>query len=363
MEDNPSDSTPRRKKEHLELCLTDKVAFRNKTTGFEKYDFVHYAITETDLNKIDFRTKFFKKEIAYPFLISCMTGGTSEAENINAQLAVAASELKVPLGVGSQRQALENKEYLSSYKVIRQKASGIPVLGNLGAAQVSLMKSADDIKYLAELIEADAFVIHVNPVQELVQKKGEPHFKGLLKSIEKICRKIDIPVIVKEVGAGISRQAAADLINAGVKGIDIAGAGGTSWSGVEILRNSLKADPVNQQSGKEKAAQENYFWDWGLPTAYCIRTVAKLKKKHDFLLIGSGGINNATDAAKALALGADLVASARIILQTLDKSGTEGVVEMISNWFDHIRKIMFLTGAQTITAFQKNRIIKSEEMW
>jgi len=351
MPDNISDSTSVRKKEHIELCLTDKVAFKNKSTGFEKYDFKHYAITEVELNKIDFRTDFFKKEISYPFLISCMTGGTSEAENINAKLALAAGELRIPIGVGSQRQALENKEYLNSYKIIRQNASGVPVLGNLGAAQVSKMKSADDINYLADIIEADAFAIHVNPVQELVQRNGEPQFKGLVKSIEKICRKVNIPIIVKEVGAGITKQAAAELLSAGVKGIDVAGAGGTSWSGVEILRNRDNDD------------NENYFWDWGMPTAYCIRTVAKLKKKNDFMLIGSGGVNSAVDGAKALALGADMVASARIILQTLDKNGTEGVVELVSSWFNMIRKIMFLTGAQDIKSFQKNKLIKTEEMW
>lgn len=355
MQQNSSDNIPIRKKEHLELCLTDKVAFKNKTTGFEKYEFVHCAITEVDLSKIDFKMKFFNKVIDYPFLISCMTGGTAEAENINAKLAIAASQLQIPIGVGSQRQALENKEYLNSYKIIRKNAAGVPVLGNLGAAQVSKMKSADQIKYLIDLIEADAFVIHVNPLQELVQKHGESDFKGLLKSIEKICKKIDIPIIVKEVGAGINKAAASALIDAGVKAIDVAGAGGTSWAGVEILRNRGRNNSPNPDG-------EDLFWDWGLPTSYCIRTIAKLKKKKDFLLIGSGGINSASDAAKALALGADMVGSARIILQTLDKNGIDGVVALINSWFALIRQIMFLTGAQTIKSFQKNRIIKAEEL-
>lgn len=348
MQENLSNSTPVRKKEHLELCLTDQVAFRNKTAGFEKYDFRHYAITEVDINKIILSSDFFGKKIDLPFLISCMTGGTSEAENINAQLAIAASELKIPLGVGSQRQALESKEHLRSFKAVREHAKNIPVLGNLGAAQVSKMRSVDQIKYLIEMIEADVFVIHVNPVQELIQRNGEPDFRGLLKSIERICKKISTPVIVKEVGAGISKEAAQKLLDAGVKGIDVAGAGGTSWAGVEILRN--------------KESNENPFWDWGLPTAYCIRTAARLKKKYKFTLIGSGGINSSIDAAKALALGADLTASARIILQTLNAGGPEAVIQLVNAWFGEIKKIMFLTGAQTLRSFQKNRLIKTEEL-
>lgn len=343
MNDNP-DSTSRRKKEHIALSLTDKVAFRNKTNGFEFYDFVHYAITEVDLERIDFSTEFLGKKIDYPFLISCMTGGTSEAENINARLSVAANNLNVPLGVGSQRQALENKDYHITYKIIRKNAPSVPVLGNIGAAQVVMMDSFDPISFLIDLVEADAMVVHVNPLQELIQKKGEPEFSGLLKKLEKMVKQIKVPVIVKEVGAGISEKAAKKLLECGVKGIDVAGAGGTSWAGVEILRN---------KDGKMKE-----FWDWGLPTSYCIRTAVSLKKKYDFTLIGSGGINTAVEAAKALALGADIIASARIILQTLDKENTEGVEKLVREWFDHIRKVMYLTGSSTLKELRKNKIVE-----
>ena len=209
--------TAQRKKEHLELCLTDEVSFKTKSTGFENYDFKHYAITEVEIDKIKFDSEFFSEKIKYPFLISCMTGGTSEANNINSKLAIVAEELKIPIGVGSQRQALENRNFVNSFKVVRKNAPNVPILSNIGAAQVIQFKGMEPIQKIVDMIEADALVIHVNPLQELLQKEGEMNFKGLLKKIETICRKIDIPIIVKEVGAGISSEAAKKLLDIGVK--------------------------------------------------------------------------------------------------------------------------------------------------
>lgn len=337
-------NTSQRKSEHLKLCSTDNVAFRKKTNGFEHYDFIHSAITEVEIDKINFNSKLFGKKIKFPFLISCMTGGTTEAENINRMLAEVAQEIKIPIGVGSQRQALENAYYHNSYKVIRTKAKDVPVLGNLGAAQVVHL-SANEIQMLVDMLEADAFVIHLNPLQELLQPEGEPNFFGLLKKIELICKRVSVPIIVKEVGSGIDKSSAKKLLDAGVKAIDVAGAGGTSWAGVELLR---------------KQDLENPLWDWGLPTSYCIRTVNELKKNYKFVLIGSGGINNATDLAKAFALGADVVASARIILQKLLNQGQESVKDTIENWFYNLKQIMFLTNSKTINELQKNKIQKKE---
>ncbi len=342
MKQNP-DLISKRKKEHIELCLTDKVSFKEKTNGFENYEFVHNAVTEVNISAITFGSLFFGKRIEYPFLISCMTGGSADSENINARLSSAAEKLKIPLGVGSQRQVLENNRYRQTYKIIRKNAPSIPVLGNIGAAQIVKMSSLIPINYLIELVEADVMVVHVNPLQELIQKNGEPQFSGLLKNIKKLVKEVKVPVIVKEVGAGISSDAAKKLLDCGVRGIDVAGAGGTSWAGVEILRN------------KNHKSME--FWDWGLPTSYCIKTVAELKKKYDFVLIGSGGINSAFETAKALALGADIAGSARIILQTLDSRGEVGVVNLIEDWFEIIRKIMFLTGSASLEDFRKNKLI------
>jgi isopentenyl-diphosphate delta-isomerase len=341
--------TSSRKREHLEISLSGDVTFKTKTTGFENYDFLHDPITEVDINKINFRTKFFGKKIDYPFLISCMTGGTSEAENVNAQLATVAENLTIPIGVGSQRQALENDDFVESFKTVRKNAPNVPVLGNIGASQVVQFNSMNPIRKLIEMIDADALVIHVNPLQELLQGEGETEFKGLLKSLRFIVKNLDVPVIVKEVGAGISYEAASKLLETDVKGIDVAGAGGTSWAGIEILRNNNN--------------DNYYFWDWGLPTSFCIKDVYKLKKKHKFTLIGSGGINSAADAAKAFALGADIVASARMILLELQKNEIDGVQNLIISWFDTIRKIMYLTGSKSVRALRKNKIIRKDLLY
>ncbi|MFA5804408.1 MAG: type 2 isopentenyl-diphosphate Delta-isomerase [Melioribacteraceae bacterium] len=341
--------TSKRKKDHIELCLTENVAFKTKTNGFENYEFEHFAITEVEFNKIDLSTHFLKHKISYPFLISCMTGGTEEAERINEKLAIVANELKIPIGVGSQRQALEDKKYHSTYRVVRKNAGTVPILGNIGAAQVAKSKNLiEEIQILIDLVEADAMVIHVNPLQELLQSGGEPDFKGLIKNIEKICSKIKTPVIVKEVGSGISKRAAKRLLEAGVKGIDVSGAGGTSWAAVELIRSN-KAD--------------NYFQEWGLPTSYCVRKVKELKKDFNFTLISSGGISNGVDIAKSIALGADLSASARIILQEVMKNDINGVVELIQSWFSTVKRIMYLTGSKDIQNFKKVGLIRKEELY
>jgi isopentenyl-diphosphate Delta-isomerase len=343
------ENTSKRKKGHIEICLNKDVSFKNKTNGLDKYEFEHCAVTEVNIDKIDFQTDFFNKRISFPFIISCMTGGHYTATDINTQLAIAAKELNIPIGVGSQRQVLENKEFLKSYKVIRKKAGTVPVLGNIGAAQIVSEKEPNVlIEKLASMIEADAMVIHLNPLQELFQKNGETNFAGLIKSVEKICRAVTIPVIIKEVGSGISGSAAALLLNAGVKGIDVAGAGGTSWWAVEMIRNKNNDD---------------YFREWGLPVSYCIKQVKKLKKEFDFTLIASGGINSGIEVAKSLALGADMTASARKILKEVVENGAEGVVDLINNWFITVRNVMYLTGAHDLDAFSRVKLIKSEDMY
>ena len=340
-----TDETIKRKKDHIKLCLNDNVGFMHKTTGLEDYQFEHYAITEVTLREIDLSTKLFNRKIAYPFLISCMTGGTEEANNLNADLAIVAAQLNIPIGVGSQRQALENTIHHESYKVVRKNAPNVPVLGNIGAAQVVQMKdSVSAVQSLVDLIEADAMVIHINPLQELIQKNGEPNFKGLLKVIELLSKKLAAPIIAKEVGAGISKSAAQKLLDAGVGGIDVAGAGGTSWSAVELIRN-----------GEEN----EFFHDWGVPTAKCIEDVALLKSKYNFTLIASGGLQTGEDIAKSLALGADIAASARPLLVKLVDSGIDGVINLIIDWFDTVKKIMYLTGSKNLTDLNNSKIYKT----
>lgn len=344
-----NESTPLRKKEHIELCLTDKVAYRQKSNGFEHYEFRHNAVTEVSYGEICLDTMFFGKVIDYPFMISSMTGGTTEAGSINAMLAEAANSLNIPIGIGSQRQALENDDHLTSYSVIREKAPDVPVLANIGASQFSKFKSLDPVNRIIDLIEADALIIHLNALQELMQARGEPDFSGLLKNIEKYSKKLSVPLIVKETGAGIDRQAARSLLDCGVKGIDVAGSGGTSWAAVEILRN--------------KDGEKENFWDWGLPTSYCIRRVSKLKKQYEFLLIASGGVESGVEIAKSIALGADMTASARIILQQLERSGTQGVEQLVRGWFEDVKRIMFLCGCSTPDELKKIKLIKKEELF
>ena len=347
MTEDPS-ALASRKREHIAICETDAPSFDKKTTGFERYDFLHYALTEVEPEKIYFSTDFFGKKINFPMLISCMTGGVEEADNINKQLAKAAARLHIPLGLGSLRYALNTTEFDSKLIDIRKTAGSVPLLGNIGAAQlVQEHNNFHRLKRLVRLIDLNVFVVHLNPLQEMLQKNGEIEFKGLKDALAEFVAEIGIPVMVKEVGSGISARVAAELLAMGVQGIDVAGSGGTSWAGVEILRN-------NDEMGTE-------FWDWGIPTAQCIKAVKKLKPEYDFMLVGSGGVNTPMDAAKSLALGADLFASARILFQTLQQHGSDGVIALVEEWFSTIRKIMFLTGAQTLDDFNSRVLIKREE--
>lgn len=345
----PDSKTEARKKEHIKLCLTDEVKFKTKTNGFENYEFEHCAVTEVRLDEIDLTTKFFGKKINLPFLISCMTGGTSEAEKINERLAIVANELNIPIGVGSQRQALEDKKHHSTYRVVRKNVGNVPVLSNIGAAQVARSKNiVDEIRFLIDLVEADAMVIHINPLQELLQKEGEPDFGGLLKNIEKISGKIRTPLIAKEVGSGISKSAAKKLLDAGVKGIDTAGAGGTSWAAVELIR---------------KKEDDEIFREWGMPASYCVRTVGELKKKYKFTLIASGGIGSGLEIAKAIGLGADITASARPVLQQVMNHDVGGVIKLINSWFETVKRVMFLTGSRNINQLKSVRPIRKSEFY
>jgi isopentenyl-diphosphate delta-isomerase len=330
--------------------MKEDVEFRQKTTGLEKYDFEPYASTEVEFDKIDLKTKFFSHEINFPFLISCMTGGSRESVDINSELAAAANELKIPIGVGSQRQALENDSYHQSYKIIREKAPDVPVLSNIGASEFRKLRDVESINKIIDMIEADAFVIHLNSLQELLQPEGNPNFSGLFKNIARVKGFINIPVIVKEVGAGIGKRSAKDLLEAGADGIDVAGAGGTSWAAVELLRTGRVNEP------------DSYFRDWGIPTAECIEQVSSLKTDYNFTLIASGGLKDFEDIAKSLALGADITASANALLQIVVEEKAQGIISHISGIFEIVKKIMYLTGCSTLNEFRRIKpIIKKNK--
>lgn len=336
-----------RKEDHINICLNNDVQYKNNNT-FDDYEFIHCALPEIDFEQIDQSINFFGKIIDYPFLISSMTGGTDKAKDINYQLAHIANELNIPFAIGSQRQALEDNNKLDTFLVTRKSFPNIFIISNIGAPQIA--DDSFDIKNIYKIIDmlqSNALYIHLNPAQELFQINGDTNFKGVLKNIEKIANEIKIPVIVKEVGAGISYDVALKLLNAGVNGIDVAGASGTSWTAVEMHRNN-NFHP--------------YFINWGIPTTFCIKEVAKLKKQFNFTLIASGGIDDGIKIAKSIALGADLAASARPIITSLLKDGLDKTLIMLKQWMLDLKRIQFLTGSSNIDEFKKSKILNKMEI-
>lgn len=338
--------TSKRKADHINIALKEGIDFRYKTTGFELYEFEHNALPELNSNSIDTSVKFLGKKLSFPFMVSCMTGGFLGAQKINGLLASACNEFKVAMGVGSQRQALENSQYIESFTIVRKNAPDIPLVGNIGAAEIASIKNVSPIQRLVDVIQADAFAVHLNPLQEFLQPEGKTNFAGVLKGIENLVKKLSVPIIVKEIGAGISPTVAQKLINVGVSIIDTAGAGGTSWAGIEIIR-------------RRDASLADTFWDWGIPTTDSIIGIRKLSKK--IFIIGSGGIRSGLHIAKALAIGANIAASATPILKALKQNGKQGVVDILTLWKTELQGVMFLVGAKNIETLKKTKIYGREQ--
>jgi len=338
-------ATPSRKKQHVELTLTRDVGFKAKATGLERLEFVNNALPEINLADVDPSVSFLGHTLSFPLMISCMTGGYADAMRINRGLAEVCEDLQIGMGVGSQRQALEDRQYHKTFSVVREAAPTIAVVGNIGASEVATLK-VQDAQRLVELVRADAFAVHLNPLQELLQPEGNPNFRGVLAGIARLVTALPIPVIVKEIGAGISVEVARRLLDAGVRHIDVAGAGGTSWAGVEILRR--KDGGIAPQ-----------FWDWGIPLTVALGDLSRLKQSgHPFMLIASGGITSGIDVAKCIALGADMTASARVLLMELHKGGRKGLRSLLQRWRDELRGVMFLTGASTVTQLQRSPLVQ-----
>ncbi len=331
-------NTPSRKQEHVELAIGRNATFERTTTGFESYVFEHNALPEIDFEDINPSTAFLGKQLSFPLMVTGMTGGYADAERINGALAEVCEQERIALGAGSQRQALENDEYLASFTILRKNAPSIPLIANIGAAEVAGMKDVSPAKKLTGMIQADALAVHLNPLQEFLQPEGNPHFKGVLEGIERLVRGLSVPVIVKEVGAGISGAVAQRLFDAGVRYIDVAGAGGTSWAGIEMMRrkNALTASPE--------------FREWGIPTTEALIQVHDVQPA-DASIIASGGIIDGVCIAKALALGAGLCGAARPLLRTLELAGQQALSKQIQEWKNDLRGVLFLTGASTLTEF------------
>jgi len=334
----PSSKTGERKIEHVRLCLNEEVGGSGITTGFEHYRFRHNALPELNFDDISLHTLFLEHQLRTPFLISSMTGGSPATGAINARLAEAAERRGWALGVGSVRAAVERSELAASFHV-RSKAPSIPVIANIGAVQLSYGFGVEECRRAVEIAGADFLVLHLNGLQEIFQPEGNTGFAALLPRIEKVCRVLEVPVGIKEVGWGIDGETAARLYNAGVSFIDVAGAGGTSWSQVEKFRST---DPVR------RAAAEA-FADWGIPTADCIQEVRAASPQG--ALIGSGGLKHGVDAAKALALGADLAGFGRSLLGPAVES-EEALDSALAQVELELRTAMFGIGATDLNALR-----------
>ncbi len=345
--------TAERKHHHVEICLHDDVGFSGKTTGFEHIELEHNAVPEINFNDIDLSTTFLGRRIGYPFMISSMTGGYSAAAGLNRSIAETAEKLKIPLGVGSMRQALENDNFKKSFSIVRDAAPSIPVLANIGAPEVAGGLSHHEIASLIDMVSADALIVHLNPAQELFQPEGNTNFSNFLRKLEELCSTIPMPVIAKEVGCGIAAETAKKLIDAGVSVIDVAGAGGLSWQKVEEVRYTRQ---FGQDRRFSPSALETLL-DWGIPTARCLTDIAGMKKLEPryepVTVIASGGISNGIDIAKAIALGAGLAASAGLMLKALHDNVLE---QTILTWMNDLKAAMFLTGSKTVGDLQQTRI-------
>jgi isopentenyl-diphosphate delta-isomerase len=336
----------RRKADHIRINLEEDVQFKQLTTGLENYFFIHQALPELDLNAIDTSVTIFGKQLATPLLISSMTGGTARARDINRILAEAAQATGMAMGLGSMRAAVEDAALEDSYRV-RDVAPDILLFANLGAVQLNYGYGLAECRRVVEMIEADALILHFNVLQEAVQPEGDGNFAGLLAKVEVICRTLPVPVIAKEVGWGFSRQAARQLADAGVAAIDVAGAGGTSWSQVEMYRAPTA----------RHARVAGAFIDWGIPTAvslqYCHQEAPQLP------LFASGGIRDGIEVAKCIALGASAVGLAGEFLRAADQNGVAGVVELAGTITDELRVTMFCAGYGDLTALSTAELHQS----
>ena len=333
-----------RKSEHLRVCIEEDVEFQQLTSDLEKYRFTHCCLPELDRSDIELGTTFLGKSLKAPILISSMTGGTELAHLVNTRLATVAQRYGLAMGVGSQRIALEQPELAPTFAV-RSLAPDILLLANLGAVQLNYGCGLEDCLKLVELLEADALILHLNPLQEWVQSGGDSNFKGLLAKIQQICAQLPVPVIAKEVGNGISAPMAKKLIEAGVAAIDVAGAGGTSWAKVESQRAK---DNRQRHLGQ-------VFADWGLPTAECITAIRSMNST--IPLIASGGLKNGLDLAKSIALGADLGGLARPFLVAAIESEA-AVDELVKFLIAELEIVLFCTGNPNLSALKNSGALK-----
>lgn len=327
-------TTSKRKIEHLKLCAESPVESRKVSAGFEDVTLIHRALPELDMDKLNLSIDLLGKRLQSPFLIASITGGHPDTTSVNAALAAAAEELGVGMGVGSQRAAIDDPAQEESFRVVREKAPNAFIYGNVGAAQIR-QYGIDGLEKLIEMIDADALAIHLNFLQEAIQPEGDRDATGCLDMIKEICSVLNKPVIIKETGAGISREDAILLQKAGVSAIDVGGAGGTSWAGVEVYRARKSGDYASENLGE-------LFWDFGIPTVASI-----IESRVSLPIIATGGIRTGVEIAKSIALGAS-AASAALPFVSPALEGKESVVRVLSRMLDELRISMFLCGCANI---------------
>lgn len=335
-----------RKDDHIRINLEKDVQFRGITTGLERYRFQHTALPELNLADVSISTRLFNKTLAAPLLISSMTGGTPRARQINRTLAAGAQTTGIAMGLGSMRAAIARPETAPTFQV-RDVAPDILLFANLGAVQLNNGYGVDECRRAAAIAGADALILHFNAVQEAVQPEGNTNFAGLLKKVEAVSKALaadGIPVIAKEVGWGFSKDDCRRLAEIGVSAIDVAGSGGTSWSQVEMHRAE------NESDARVAAA----FVSWGIPTAEAILN-ARAAAPH-LPVIASGGLRDGIDAAKCIALGADLGGMAGPFLRAADQS-VEAVVETVRELAREIRIVLFATGCKDLAAFRASPVL------
>jgi len=331
----------RRKQRHIRLSLEENVQ-ADIGTGFEDVRLIHRALPEIDLEDVKTETELFGKRLAYPLLISAITGGTERAKEINSVLASAAEEFGVGIGVGSQRIAIEDPSVEHTFRIVRERAPSSFVMGNIGCPQLSLGWGVEEAKRCVDMIDADALAIHMNPLQEAVQVRGETRYRGVLNKIEEVALGLGSPVVMKETGCGIAFEDAVKLEGAGVAGLELSGTGGTSWAAVEhhIAREEGKQD---------QEALGQALWNWGVPTAVSLVETSQSTK---LKIIASGGMRTGLDMAKAIALGADAVGIARpFLLKAVE--GPDALREHLENILLEFRTAMFLVGAESIDELRR----------
>lgn len=302
----------------------------HKSSGFERYDFWHEALPEIDYADTDPSVAFLGRRFSLPLFISSMTGGYEGATAVNRTLAAVAEHRNLPLGVGSQRAMLVDPGMESTFRIVRDTAPKAFIAANIGGVQLIGGWSQDHMRRIIDTIRADAVIVHLNPAQELVQPEGDRGFRGVLTGIEQLVATCGLPVIVKETGAGFSPSTASRLKDVGVSVLDVAGAGGTSWTKVEARR---------------RADQDRTFDDWGIPTAVSLAQVAPLKSD-TFRIIASGGVRSAQDIAKSICLGADLAAMAQPFLNQVKAGGEEALNRWLDELERHLRTLLLLTGCR-----------------